>query len=132
MNIPQIGRVRLVKKYLGFLVDDYHMDFCAEEIANTTGIEDPTYVYSFYNGYGCFSLLEIPQRGEWDCYCAERFFDDPHKRLLTKINQKSYINHSIFTARAFLKLTGKYIRNQIVCTNQFWGIQIQRIEPPKA
>ncbi len=122
--LQKTGNTKLVRMYFDFLVKDYQMNFFAQVLPNTIGVETPTYIYSFFNQSGCFSLVEIPQRKEWDCYIAKQFVQQPHKLLSTRINQADYINRSIYTTRAYLKLTAQSIQSQINLTNSFWGIPV--------
>ena len=48
MKIEHIGNSRLVYRFFGFLVEDYHMNFTFDEISDTVGVENPTFVYSFF------------------------------------------------------------------------------------
>ena len=125
MERTQIGHTKLVNRYFMFLVERYGMNFCFDVLPNTVGADNPTYVYSFYNSSGCFTIQEVAQRGEWDCYVAKSFSRDPHKRLSQKINQNSYTNKRVFTVRTFLKVTAGFIRNEISRGNCFWGISVK-------
>ena len=124
MNFLNVGSAILVNKYMGFLVYDYHMNNCFQELPNTEGAQNPTYIFSYYNQSGCFSFVEVPQRGEWDCYYAEKFSNDPYMLLKTRINQRNYIHKNIFTAKSFLKHTAQIIKQQIVSSKSFFGISV--------
>lgn len=132
--LQELGNTKLVSMYFDFLVKDYHMNFLAQVLPNTVGVETPTYIYSYYNQSGCFSLVEISQRKEWDCYVARQFAQQASMLLSTKINQTNYIKRTIYTTRAYLKLTANSIQSQINLTNSFWGIQVGRrdglLSPP--
>lgn len=120
----QLGSANLVYKHLGFLAEEYGMRCSFDLLPNTLGVDDPTYVYSFYNENGCFSVTEVAQRAEWDCYTSEAYSIDVRNRMDKRIDQRSYIKMSIFTARSFLKLTAKKIKTQLHESHCFWGIQV--------
>ncbi len=121
----KMGSSQLVYKYFGFLVDEYKMQYFVQKLPDTIGVVNPTYIYSFYNQFGCFSLVEVAQRQEWDCYIAKKFEQNYSKLLTTRINQSEYIKRNIYTKRVFLKLTAKNILSQIKFTNSFWGILVE-------
>jgi len=126
MNCLTIGNARIVNKYLGFLASDYHMNFRASEIPNKTGVENPTFIYSYYNPYGCFSLVEIMQRNEWDCYISDSLSNDYMSMLSNKINQPLYLGvENIYTTRGFLKCLAKSIRTQIAEQGKFFSIELK-------
>lgn len=122
--LQKLGNIQLVRKYFDFLITDYKMNFFAQRLPDTIGVETPTYIYSFFNQSGCFSLVEIAQRNEWDCYTAKQFMQQAHCLLSIRINQNDYIKRSIYTTRAYLKHTAMFIQSQINITNGFWGIQV--------
>lgn len=124
ITLQELGSTRLVRMYFDFLITDYQMKFFVQRLPNTIGVETPTYIYSFFNQSGCFSLVEISQRKEWDCYVARHFVQQTHGLLSTRINQTDYIKRSVYTTRAYLKLTAKFIKSQIILANSFWGIQV--------
>ena len=124
MNNFTEGNVALVYRYLGFLVEEYGMKFKFDIISSTIAIENPTYVYSFYNNHGCFSIREIAQRSEWDCYAGSEYTVDICNVRYNHIDQRSYIKCPVFFVRTFLKLTAKEIRRQIKKSQAFLGISV--------
>lgn len=85
-----MNNASLVNKYLGFLVTEYNMFFSVDELKDVIGVENPTFVYSYYNASGCFSVVEISQRNEWDWYYAKYFNQEPRLRLSKRLYQKGY------------------------------------------
>ncbi len=102
------------------------MNYYAQKLPNTIGVENPTFIYSFFNEFGCFSIVEIPQRQEWDCYIASKFEQQPSLLLINKINQTEYIKRNVYRKRTYLMLTSKFIQSQIKLTNSFWGIKVNQ------
>ena len=123
-NVP-VGHSKIVIRYMGFLVNRYQMKIDFQLLPDTEGIEDPTYVYSFYNNWGCLTLLEVAQRGEWDCYVSDRFDSNPYSRLKTKINQREYCSREVYFVGSFLRITAKSIQRMILETKSIWGIRIE-------
>lgn len=120
----QLGNAKCVYKHFGFLVEECGMNLSIDLLPNTSGVEDPTYVYSFYNDNGCFSLKEVAQRSEWDCYVSEMFSVNVRDRMDKRIDQCSYFEFPVFTVRAFLKLTASEIKTQLRKSRCFWGIHV--------
>lgn len=119
-----IGRAKLVYKYLGFLSEQYNMQCDFQILENTSGIENPTYIYTFYNKYGCFTIKDPVQTGECDCYIAMRYEQNQLNLLSKKIDQHIYLGRNVFFFRTFLKLVAKAIFTQIKDSNSFWGIPL--------
>ena len=124
MKRDLVRRSLLVNKYFCFLCDDYHMEFSMQEDTFACGVNRPTYIYSYYNDFGCFSICEIVQRGEWDCYLAGEFTSCIQKLLSDKVRQKDYLSWNVFTARGYLKATARYVKKQILQEGNFFGIEV--------
>ena len=117
---------RIIKSFLGFLIDDCNMHYSVREMPNVQGVCNPTYLYSFYNEYGCITIREIAQRGELDCFIADHYDEDPQKCIHTMISQTEYIKQGscIYFTRTYLKHLANFIRASIVETGRIWGIPV--------
>ena len=120
----KIGHTKLVEKYLGFLKKDYGMNYTVQIFAGTFGVDDPTYVYSYYNNFGCFSIVEIAQRNEWDFYISDQYSTILDLLLKEKIVQREYFTNYFYSLRKLLKVTAQFIQTEIKASNCFWGIRI--------
>ena len=85
------GQTKLILKFFNFLVQDYGMKFVFQTYSDYYGFFGPIDTYSFYNTYGCFTLLNIVQRGEWGWFVSSKFSTNLNELLKTEINQKTYI-----------------------------------------
>lgn len=121
----RIGCSETVSRYLGFLENQYKMSSFFQEKVDVEGIENPTYVYSYYNQHGCFTLLQIAQRNEWECYWSKSFTEDIDSLLSVRIRQKDFCNKSVFTTRGFLRVVAQYIQKNILHEGCFWGIKVE-------
>ena len=123
-----MSKSKIIKSFLGFLIDDYNMEYSVREMPNVQGVCNPTYLYSFYNQYGCITIKEIAQRGEMDCFIADCYDEDPQKCIQTMISQTDYIKQGsyIYFTRTYLRYLAKFIRNSIVETGRIWGIPVDR------
>lgn len=123
MKYMYVGQEKLINKYLGFLVQDYLMSFSINIVPNTTGIENPTYIYSYYNSSGCFSIVEIAQRDEWTCFFSNKPTIDID--TMHKISNHEFLYKHVYSKRQFLMQIAQYIKKSISKHNSFWGISME-------
>lgn len=62
-----------IEKEFDFLVKDYGLTYKYQEFHNCYGGNWLVYTHSFYNSSGCFTIYEMPSRGELDFYYAQKF-----------------------------------------------------------
>ena len=98
-----IGKTKVVLYYLGFLKDEYDFNFAFQTFNKYNGFCGPIDTYSFYNTYGCFTLLNIVQRGEWGWFVSSKFSTNLNELLKTEINQKTYIYKTYWLYGSVLK-----------------------------
>lgn len=66
----------MIEKYLGFLVSRYHLSYRMQPIGNYCGSGGMAYMHSFYHESGCFTVLEVPVKGEMAFYVADAYIPD--------------------------------------------------------
>lgn len=114
----------LIKKYLGFLSEEYEMHYCHQEFNKYLNFCGPVECYSFYNDGGCFTLHYLVQRGELGWFCAPQFSKDQVTLLNTELDQRQYISGNVFGYRNMLRLLRKCILRQITKSGSFFGITV--------
>lgn len=125
MNREYTGESKNVLKYLGFLVDDYQMQFLFQSFDEYKGFCGPINTYSFYNNNGCFTLHQVVQRGEWGWYVSKELHKDQYALLETEISQNEYIRRGSVFARSSLKNLADIIDEQILVSKEFFGIKVE-------
>ena len=73
-----------VEALFGFLVEQYNFIYSFQEHKNCFGGYWYVCTYSYYNENGCFTIQEVPQRGEWDYYYAEKYCEKNRDELCKK------------------------------------------------
>lgn len=87
-----------VKGILGFLCSKYKMTYDFSEFENYLGTNATIQIYSYYNGFGCFSVANVPVRGEVMYYRLDSIDQikdiilsrPPNLGVLTQQNEKLY------------------------------------------
>lgn len=126
MNRNNEGKSKTVLKFLGFLIDEYRLDYLFQKFDKYSDFYGPIHAYSFYNDYGCFTLLEVVQRGEWAWYVSEKIYTNLEELLETEIKQTDYIQQQFFSYKTCLKVLGDLIRQQLEHSQQFFGIVVKK------
>lgn len=124
MNREHSGESKAVLKYLGFLVDDYQMQFSFQSFDEYKGFSGPVNTYSFYNENGCFTLHQVVQHGEWGWYASKEYCENQYDLLETEIKQNEFISENSLSYKKMLKELAFCILNQISVSNNFFGIKV--------
>lgn len=124
MNREYLGESKVILKYLGFLVDDYQMQFSFQSFEEYKGFSGPVNTYSFYNKNGCFTLHQVVQRGEWGWYVSKDYHENQYDLLENEIKQNEFISTNGLSYKKMLKELAFCISNQISASNQFFGIKV--------
>lgn len=120
------GESQTILKFLGFLVDEYQMKYMFQTFNEYLGFHGPINTYSFYNQYGCFTLLQVVQRGEWSWHVSGKIDTNLYNLLQTEIKQKDFIQHSTMSYKKHLKLLADVIKEQVECSQRFFGITVKK------
>lgn len=118
------GKTKLIKKHLGFLETDYDLKFAFQTFEDYKGFCGPIDTYSFYNDFGCFTLHNIVQKGEWGWFVSKKFSQNQYELLESEIDQRNYIDKRYWLYRSVLKKLGEIIKNQIELSGGFFGILV--------
>ena len=62
-----------IKSKLSFLIKDYGLKYKYQEFHNCYGLNMTVYTHSFYNSNGCFTIHDMPCKGELDFYYSQSF-----------------------------------------------------------
>ncbi len=87
-----------VKNILGFLCLKYKMTYALGEHENYMGTNAVLRTYSYYNKFGCFTIADVPVRGDVMYYrldSVDQIADillspSPNLGVLTQKNEKAY------------------------------------------
>lgn len=120
------GSTKLILKHLGFLIDKYDLKFSFQTFDDYRGFYGPIDTYSFYNEYGCFTLHNIVQRGEWGWFLSKKFSTNQYELLEKKIDPNLYISTNCWLYSSVLKRLANSIRAQITITSFMFGIKINK------
>ena len=118
------GESKTVLKFLGFLVNEYQMRYRFQNFDEYLVLYGPINTYSFYNEKGCFTLLQIAQRGEWGWYISKKLHTNLPDLLEAEISQHDFIHQRTFSYKKTLKLLANTIREQLEHSKQFFGIVV--------
>ena len=124
MNIEYKGESLSVLKHLGFLLDDYGMQFSFQSFEEYKGFSGPANTYSFHNKNGCFTLHQVVQRGEWGWYTSKEYHENQYDLMENEIKQNEFISTNCLSYKKMLKKLALCISNQISASNEFWGIKV--------
>ena len=119
------GETKLVLRYLDFLTKEYGMTFEFQTFEDYNGFCGPIDTYSFYNDFGCFTLHNIVQKGEWHWYVSKTFSNEQTELLKKEIDPNLYISAKCFLYRTVLKRLALCIKEQVATTGTMFGIKIR-------
>lgn len=120
-----------IEKQFEFL-KKYGFKFKEQIFKNAYNSYFTVHTYSFYNKDGCFTIYNLPQRGEWDYYYSKKFSTVMENLLDYRLDiykQKSEIWSKarktwFYTIRKELNLLADAIKHQIEDNNEFYGIKV--------
>lgn len=118
------GKTKLVLKYLGFLINEFKMQYKFQSFDNYYGFCGPIDTYSFYNESRCITLHNIVQRGEWGIYLSHRFSENQYSLLEKEICQSDYMHKTHITFNGWLKEVSKAIKEEAHSKNTIFNIPI--------
>ena len=61
-----------IEKQFNFL-KNYGFEFKEQTFKKVYNSYFTGHAYSFYNEYGCFTIYNLPPRGEWDYFYSKKF-----------------------------------------------------------
>lgn len=125
-----------VKKQFEFLVKDYGFQYSFHRFENHPFGNWSVDMHSYYNENGCFSIYNLPQRGEWDYYYSKNISKDIAELMEQRINIESIGKEIWEKARKkflfryrhnlFHKTLAEAIKNQMDQHGEFYGIKVNK------
>lgn len=121
-----------IEKYYKVLVDKYGFKYEFNSFSSLLGFSGSFASYSFYNEYGCFTVLHAVQRNEIEYYISKEF-SDKQEILFEKL-----ISETVFLLLRYLSrnprnwfkrddvLLAEYIVDQIEKKGEFFGIKVKK------
>ena len=122
------GDTKKVLKFLGFLTEEYNLQFSFQSFPNYYNFYGPMDTYSFYNKYGCLTIHNAVQRGESAVYMSDKFYTDQYKLMQREISIAEYSTKWYWTFKGWLKGVAKIIKEQIEKEGNIFGLRIDKKE----
>ena len=120
-----------VQKDFKFLIDKYDFKYRFNNFSSFYDFLGPFYAYSFYNDYGCFTILHAVQRNEIEYYISKEFsnrqeilFEMKISEQIFKILKKLRINPLNLFKRDNV-LVAKFIVDELNKKGEFFGIKVK-------
>ncbi len=82
--------------------------------------------YSFYNEFGCLTLHNAVQRGEWGVFVAKKFSTDQYALMEQEVCLANYTTKSYWTTTGLLKILSQVIKTEIVEKQSIFNIRINK------
>ena len=119
------GQTKLILRHLGFL-KKYGFEFCFQTFDDYKGFRGPIDTYSFYNKYGCFTLHNIAQKGEWNWFVSRSFSTNQYELLEKEIDPSFYISTKCWLYSTVIKRLAKFLEGQVIHGKSMFGIKIDQ------
>jgi hypothetical protein len=128
-----------IDKQFDFLVNDYGLKHVYQEFNNCYGGNWQVFTHSYYNDSGCFTIHNLPQRGELDFYYAKEFskvrenlcehlidVSSIEKEILDKHFKILFFRNPFFwwSRSKVLKALAEVIKAEINKKGEFFGIKV--------
>lgn len=121
-----------VEKAFKFLIDQYDFKYGFNRFSEFNDFLGPFDAYSFYNDYGCFTILHAVQRNEMEYYISQEFsnrqeilFEIKISEQVFKILKKIRVN-PLNMFKGDNTLVAKFIADEINKNGEFFGIKVKR------
>ena len=130
-----------IEKQFDFLVTDYGLKHAYQDFNNCFGGHWWVCTHSYYNESGCFTIHNLPQRGELDFYYAKEFSNIRKDLCEQRINISAigteiweknekflFMKNPFFwwSEKKVLKSLAEVIEAEIKSTGQFFGIKVTK------
>ncbi len=118
------------EKIFKVLIDKYNFKYGFNNFSCFNGFLGPFYAYSFYNEYGCFTILHAVQRNEIEYYVSKKFSDNQGILFETQISEKVFIilkklrKKPLNWFKSDNVLLADYIVDEIKTNGDFFGIKV--------
>ena len=122
------GMTKKILKYLGFLIEEYNFKFSFQSFDMWKYFYGPMDTYSFYNEFGCLTLHNAVQRGEWGVFVSKQFSSNQYALMDKEVYLANYTSKSCWTTTGWLKVVSKIIKAQIESENSVFDIPVKLSE----
>ena len=120
------GKTKKILTIFGFLIREYNLQFKFQTFDMYYIFYGPMDTYSFYNEFGCFTLHNAVQRGEWGLYKSEKFSEDQYKLMAREIYDCDYPTKWHWTTTGWLKDLAQAIKEEIDKKGTMLGIRVEK------
>ena len=120
------GKTKKILTIFGFLIREYNLQFKFQTFGMYHNFYGPMDTYSFYNEFGCFTLHNAVQRGEWGLYKSEKFSEDQYKLMAREIYDCDYPTKWHWTTTGWLKDLAQAIKEGIDKEGTLFGIRVEK------
>ncbi len=120
-----------LEKVFKFLIDKYGFKFEFNNFSTFQDFLGPFYAYSFYNKYGCFTILYAVQRNEIEYYVSKEFSREQEILFEVKISDQVFkiLKHLRMNPLNWFKrdnvLVANYIASEIKKKGEFFEIKVK-------
>lgn len=120
-----------VEKVFKFLIDKYDFKYEFNNFSSFHDFLGPFDAHSFYNKYGCFTILHAVQRNEIEYYVSKEFSNKQEILFEVKISEQVFkiLKHLRINPLNWFKsdnvLMVDYILNEIKKKGEFFGIKVK-------
>lgn len=130
-----------IEKEFDFLIKKYGLKYAYQKFENCFGGSWTVYTHSFYNDSGCFTIHQMPDRGELSFYYAKKFSNilenlyekmvnvyEVEKSIWDKHSKIWIFNNIFFWANSekVLKVLAEVLKIHLEKSEDFFGIQIKK------
>ena len=119
------------EKDFKILIDKFDFQYGFNIFSSFNDFLGPFYAYSFYNEYGCFTILHAVQRNEIEYYVSKEFSKKQEILFDMKISEQIFklLKHLRKNPLNWFKrdnvLLVNYIADEIKKKGEFFGIKIR-------
>ena len=119
------GKTKKILSVLGFLIREYNLQFKFQTFEKCHNFYGPMDTYSFYNEFGCLTLHNAVQRGEWAIYISDKFSENQYELMKDEICQSDYMTKNYWTFNGWIKGLAQVIKTQIDKQDNLFGIPFE-------
>ena len=124
--------IYILQKAFKFLIDQYDFKYGFNRFSEFNDFLGPFDAHSFYNDYGCFTILHAVQRNEIEYYVSKEFSNKQEILFEKKISEQIFKRLKklrINPLNLFKRdntLVAKFIVDEINKKGEFFGIKVER------
>ncbi len=118
------------EKVFKLLIDKYDFKYGFNNFTSFLGFSGPFFAYSFYNEYGCFTILHAVQRNEIEYYVSKKYSNKQEILFKAKISEQVFKilsrlrKNPLNWFKSDNVLLLNYIVDEIKKKGEFFGIKV--------